>query len=52
MLKGRRSRESLWIALAVDMEDKPMKLGSRSAGIEMPENNTQAYDDMLDSRTD
>ena len=52
MLKGKRNREFLLMALVADMAGKMRKPGSTVAGVEMPRNNTQAIDDTSDSRID
>lgn len=52
MLKGKRNREFLLMALVVDMAGRRRKLGWTVAGFEMPRNSTQAIDDTSDSRID
>jgi hypothetical protein len=52
MRKGRRSHESLWMAVEVDMAGKMMVPGPKLAEIEMPLNRTLATDGRLDSRID
>ena len=50
MLKGRRSRESLLMAMAVEMGRKLMTLASRLAEFQKPRNDTKARNDTLGSR--
>ncbi len=50
MLKRKRNRGFLLMALVADMAGKMRELESIVTGVEMPRNNTQAIDDTSDSR--
>lgn len=52
MLKEKRNREFLLMALVADMADKTGELGPLVVEVEMPRNSTQAIDDTSDSRID